>query len=275
MNRLTFMFCIAMLFCGRLFSQSLDYSGPVSTSMAFVKVFDDSPWAGLANTSNLAMLKGFSVGASYQMRFNMDELSARAASLALPTRLGTFGGLVFQNGYSKSSYSRYGFSYSRLFGKKVSAGLQFNYLSHQIEGADRAGAFYSSLGLNFLISANWGVGVFIQNPEQASINYQVSDFALPTFFNTAVRWSPSAHFLLVIELEKQLEYEMVYKTGLQFNFKERLFVRGGVKGKPVELTFGGGFHLGGLSIDVGFAHHQQLGMTSGAGLSYSFHRKKN
>ncbi len=274
MKRLVFIFFISLFSCGQLSAQSLDYSGPVSTSMGFVKVFDESPWASLSNTSNLAMLKGFSVGASYQMRFNMDELSSRAATLALPTALGTFGGLVFQSGYSKSSYSRYGFSYSRLFGDKVAAGLQFNYLTHQLESADRAHAFYSSLGLNFFISDNWGVGVYIQNPEQAKISYLDTDYALPTFFNAAIRWSPSEHFVFVTELEKQLEYDMIYKTGLQFNFKDRLFVRGGIKGKPIEFTFGGGFNLAGLSIDVGFAHHQQLGITSGAGLSYSFHRKQ-
>ena len=255
-------------------AQSLDYSGPVSSSLAFTKVFDDSPWASLSNTANLSAYQNISVGAAYQMRFNMDELSSRAATLVLPSRVGTFSGLVFQTGYSKSNYSRYGLAYSRLFGENVKVGMQFNYLSHQIEAADRADAFYASLGLGFTISESFELGVYIQNPEQGKIKYQDNEYALPTFFNTAVKYSIASRFMSVVEVEKQLEHNLVYKAALQFSFKDKLFVRGGVKGQPVELTFGGAFHIAGLAIDVGFAHHQQLGITSGAGLTYSFKKKQ-
>ncbi len=275
MNRLASILCFATLFCcSNLSAQSLDYSGPISSSMGFVKVFDSSPWAGLNNVANLSARTRFAVAASYQMRFNMDELSSRAATLLAPTGLGNFAATIFQSGYAKSNYSRYGLSYSRLFGQKVAAGLQFNYLSHHIEAADNANTFYTGLGLNFNISEQWDVGVYIQNPEQASLEYEETLYQVPTFFNAACLWSPSSHFIMVAELEKQLEYDMVYKTGLQFNFKDKLFLRGGIKGQPVEMTFGGGVRLAGFSIDVGFAHHQQLGLTSGAGLSYSFNHKR-
>ncbi|WP_439183085.1 hypothetical protein [Carboxylicivirga taeanensis] len=274
MNKLTSILCLASLcFCGSLFSQTIDYSGPVAASMGFVKVFDDSPWASLNNVSNLATHKGLAVGASYQMRFNMKGLSSRAATIIVPGSFGTISGLVYQSGYEKSNYSRYAMSFSRQFGEKVSAGLQFNYLAHQIQGDDRADGLYSSLGLNFVISQQWGMGVYIQNPEQGKINYQETTYAVPTLFNAALRWRPFIDFQLMIELEKNLDADMIYKSGLQFNFKHKLFVRGGIKGKPVEMTFGGGIRLAGLSIDVGFAHHQQLGITSGAGLSYLFNRK--
>ncbi len=105
-------------------AQSLDYSGPVSSSLAFTKVFDDSPWASLNNIASLAQHNQLSVGAAYQMRFNMEELSARAATVVFPSRYGTFAALVFQNGYSKSNYSRYALSYSRVFGHNLQSGFQ-------------------------------------------------------------------------------------------------------------------------------------------------------
>ncbi|MBR8537437.1 hypothetical protein KDU71_17850 [Carboxylicivirga sediminis] len=273
MNRLTLTFCVAVLTGALTFAQTIDYSGPVSAALGFTKVFDNSSMSGLNNVANLASFEHYAVGAAYQMRFNMDEMSARAATLVAPTRLGTFGGVIFQSGYSKSNYSRYAFSYSRLFGEKVSAGLQFNYLTHQIEGADPANSFYTSLGFNFLISEQWAVGVFIQNPEQSQLSYQSTSYVIPVLFNAGCRWRPTSHFMLIVETEKQLERNLIYKTGIQFSFNERLFVRGGIKSNPVEMTFGGGVRFAGLFIDAGFAHHQQLGMTSGVGLSYSFNRK--
>jgi len=256
------------------FSQTLNYSGPVSNSLGNVKVFDDSPWATLSNVATLVQQQSLSVGAAYQLRFNMNELSIRAATLVCPTKYGTVSGLLFQSGYSKSNYSRYALSYSRLFGEKVAAGLQFNYLNHQIEAADLVGGFYSSLGITVQTTSTLMVGVFIQNPEQAKLNYNETEYLMPSFFNVALRWSATSHFMVITEFEKQLEYAPVYKCAVQFNFKNKLFVRGGLKGNPVEFTFGGGFHIAGLAIDVGFSHHQQLGLSSGAGLAYSFHHKK-
>jgi hypothetical protein len=275
MKKITFLLLLVYVSVGSfLHAQSLDYSGPVSSSLAFVKVFDSSSWANLNNVANLAKAERLKVGAAYQMRFNMDELSSRAATLVVPSHYGTFSGVVFQSGYSKSNYSRYGLAYSRLFGEHFNAGFQFNYLSHHIEGADRADAFYASLGLGFKISNGFEFGVYVQNPEQGKIKYQDDEYALPTYFNTALKYSIASRFMAVFEVEKQLEYDLVYKTALEFSFKDKLFVRGGVNGKPVELTFGGGFHIAGLAIDVGFAHHQQLGITSGAGLTYSLFKKK-
>ena len=169
-----------------LHAQSFDYSGPVSSSLAFTKVFDSSPWAVLSNVSNLAESQQLTIGAAYQLRFNMDELSSRAITFVFPSRYGSFSGLVFQSGYSKSNYSRYGLAYSRLFGEHLKAGFQFNYLAHQIEAADRAEAFYSSLGLNFNVSERFELGVFIQNPEQGEIKYHDDKYAIPTYFNTGI-----------------------------------------------------------------------------------------
>ncbi|WP_289053339.1 hypothetical protein [Carboxylicivirga marina] len=275
MTKSTLILIVALLSLTlKLHGQSLGYSGPVSSSLAYVKVFDDSHWASLNNVANQAHVKSLSVGAAYQMRFNLSELSSRAATAIVPSRFGSFSGLAMQSGFSKSNYNRYAVAYSRLFGNSISAGFQFNYMNHQMQSADRADAFYSAFGLGFKTTESIKVGVYIQNPEQSKLSYQDEAYALPTFFNGAIKYSIPHKFFAIFELEKELEYDVVYKTAIQFSFNDKLFVRGGVRGKPVEITFGGGFQLVGLSIDVGFSHHQQLGMTSGAGLAYSFKHKQ-
>jgi len=256
------------------YAQTLQYSGPVSTSMAHVRVLDASAWATLTNVSNLATHKLVSVGAAYQLRFNLEELSSRAATFVVPTSYGTCSALLLQSGYQKSHYNRYALSYSRLFGSKVAVGFQYNYLSHYLEGADRSDAFYLALGLKVHTTEMWTIGVFIQNPEQSKIAYTNTSYALPTFFNVAVQWSAASHFMMITEFEKEIEHDLVLKTGMQFNFNNKVMVRGGLKAKPVEFTFGSGFQFGGLGIDVGFSHHQQLGLTSSAGLTYAFNHKK-
>ncbi|WP_430811698.1 MULTISPECIES: hypothetical protein [unclassified Carboxylicivirga] len=257
-----------------LSAQVSDYDGPVNTALGHTRVFDESVWAGLNNVSNLAHHSHLSLGAGYQLRFNMTELSTRAAVLTWPTQYGVFSGLVLQSGYSKSNITRAGVSYSRLFGDFLAAGLQFNYLTHQVQGARSGNAVYTSAGLLFSITPNLDGGIFVHNPEQGKLNYGDERYALPTFFNAACRFQPSSRIMLVLEVEKDLDNDVAYKLGLQLGFLDRLFVRGGINAQPVEMTFGGGYELGGLSIDVGFAHHQQLGLTSGAGISYRFNKKR-
>jgi hypothetical protein len=254
-------------------AQTIDYSGPVSSSLGYVKVFDNSHWAGLGNVANLAHQTNPSLGAAYQMRFNMSELSSRTGVFVLPSSFGTLSALIYQSGYSKSNYNRYGLSYSRTFGDNVAAGLQFNYLSHQVEGADRAGGFYSSLGIVYALSSSFDLGVFIQNPEQGTINYIDEAYSIPTYFNTGIRYRPSGSVTIMAELEKEQEQDIIFKSGIEFSFKDRLALRAGFTGQPIELTFGGGLNFSGLTIDFGFSHHPQLGLTSGVGLRYSFNQQ--
>ena len=273
-NQILIVSLALLCFSATSYSQSLYFSGPVSNSLAYVKVFDDTAWATLSNVSCLSTQKSWSVNASYQLRFNMEELSTRVASLVAPTKYGTFAALLFQSGYSKSNYSRYALSYSRLFGDKISAGFQFNYLTHQLENSALVGNLYSSLGITVQTTESIDIGVFIQNAEQAKLNYYETEYIIPSFFNIALRWSTVSHFLIIGEFEKETEHDPVYKTAVQFSFKDKLMVRGGVKGKPVEFTFGAGCQLSRIAIDVGFSHHQELGLTSSAGISYLFNRKK-
>lgn len=276
MTKLTFISIVALLcFFTQSWAQVLNYSGPASSSLANSLVFDESPWASINNVANLADHSEVSLGISYGLRFNMQELSIRTVGAVVPSKLGVFSAMVYQSGYSKSSMTRYAAGYSRLFGESVSAGFQFNFLTHQILAADRADAFYSSLGILWQTENHLSIGIYIQNPEQSHINYADMEVALPSLFSTAVKFSPDKHFMIMLELEKAIDRDMVYKSGLQFNFKDKLYARGGILGKPIELTFGGGFVVGALSIDVGFSHHQQLGVSSGGGINYAFTSKKH
>ncbi len=265
---------IALVFQLSAYTQDLSYGGPVSASLANVRSLDQSKWAILNNASLLSWEKNLSFSASYQMRFNLIELSSRSLSAVVPTKFGVLSGLVLQNGYSKSLYSRYAIAYSRAFGHFTSGFFQYSYMGHHIEYAERSDAFFAALGLNHHISQFLQVGLFIQNPEQAKISYSGSSYALPTLYNIGLSWNRGQTIFIFVEAEKELNHNPVYKAAVQLAFKERLFVRSGIKGKPLEFTFGGGFIVSNLSIDAGFLYHQQLGLSSSIGLSYTLNRSK-
>ncbi|MCU4177754.1 hypothetical protein [Carboxylicivirga sp. N1Y90] len=256
-------------------AQDLNYTGPISHSMAKTKTMDHTVWSTLSNASNTAYLKHITIAAAYQMPHSIKELSSRAIVAVYPSQLGSFSALINQNGYHKSQLSKYGLSYSRAFGKNYSAFFQLNYISHQIIRSNTSDAFYSSLGMLIKATNALQIGIYIQNPEQGKISYSSHSFALPSYFNAGLEWSAGSAIKILGEIEKKLDHPTNYKVAGQFAMRERLFVRFGINGKPSLFTFGAGFILQQLQFDAGFSYHQQLGMTSGIGISYAFHKKSN
>ncbi|MBI9062478.1 MAG: hypothetical protein JEZ14_10860 [Marinilabiliaceae bacterium] len=248
--------------------QDVNIIGPQNMALGQIRSLDHSNWAVLTNVANLAFQKKISAGISYQRKFELAVLSSRIATVNFPNKFGVLTGLVLQSGSNESSISRYGLGYSRSFGPKVSAGIQFNYLAHQIEGAELADAFYASAGVVIKASSSIHLAAFVQNPEQGTIRHYETDYYLPSLFCIGVQWSADPHVLILAELEKELEYPPLYKSGVQFNFKDHVFVRTGISAKPVNFSFGGGFHYKSLVVDVGFVHHAILGLTSSFGLSF-------
>lgn len=258
-----------------IFAQDLNYTGPISHSMAKTKTMDHTVWSVLSNASNTAYIKHTTIAASYQMPHSIKELSSRAIVAVYPCELGNFSGLINQNGYHKSQLSKYALSYSRSFGENYSAFLQFNYINHKIINSNSSDAFYSSLGMSIKASEVLQIGIYIQNPEQSKISYSSYSFALPSYFNAGLEWRVGSAIRILGEIEKKLDHPTNYKIASQFAMRERLFVRFGINGKPSLFTFGAGFVIKQLQFDAGFSYHQQLGTTSGIGIAYAFHKKSN
>lgn len=270
MKLLTSILIGASLFLRTYFccGQDVHIIGPQNIALGQIRSLDHSNWAVLNNVANLAFQKKISAGISYQRKFELAALSSRIAVVNYPNKHGVLNGLVLQSGLENSSVSRYGLGYSRSFGGTVLAGMQFNYLTHQIEGAELADAFYVSVGVVMRPSSSIHLAAFVQNPEQSTIRHYETDYYLPSFFCLGVQWSADPHVMILAELEKELEHPPMYKSGIQLNFKDHLFVRTGISAKPVNFSFGGGFHYKLLVADVGFVQHAILGLTSSFGLSF-------
>lgn len=273
MNKLIFTLLVLLSQCfTTVKAQNLNFSGPVSQALANIRSIDKSNWAVFNNAAALVSFESLNIAVSYQARFQLNELSSRSISTVWPNKYGIFSGAVLQSGYTKSLLSRYLVSYSRGFGKSTAAFLQYNYITHHIEGADRSDGSYSCLGLQQSVSKAVQVGVLIINPEQADITYAGSTYSLPTLFNVGLVWTNNDWVKVFVEAEKELEHDPVYKAAVELAIIKRLHIRSGIKGQSIEYTFGAGLAFSNIGVDVGFLYHQQLGLSSGIGISYSFNR---
>ncbi len=267
---LTILWCICLR-C--IYAQDPSFIGPVSYSLANLRSLDHSPWAVFNNASLTTESRNYSGAIAYQNRFLIKELGARAIALNVPSNLGVFSGAVLQSGYSKSLLSRYGLSFSKSFGPQTAAFFQYNYISHHFEAADRSDGFYSAFGLHQKVSKAVELGVLIENAEQAKISMGQSTYAIPSIYCLGVQWNNGSWANVFAEVEKEMDYELVYKCAIELDVSDVVKLRCGVRGKPVELSFGAGFLISKLIVDAAFSYHRQLGLSSCLGLQYSIDRK--
>ncbi len=72
------------------------------------------------------------------------------------------------------------------------------------------------------------------------------------------------------EAEMSSGKDLVLRTGFEYEAAKNLWLRGGFSSENTSFTFGLGYRLSSLKLDLAFATHYQLGITSG--VSMVFHK---
>ena len=105
---------------------------------------------------------------------------------------------------------------------------------------------------------NWKMGFSVFNLNRAKLS-DYEDDRFSTIMRLGTSYLFSKKFLLSAEVEKDLDYALRFKSGLEYQVIEQFFLRAGVATTPLELSFGLGYHLKKVHIDFGTAYHQILG----------------
>ncbi len=249
-------------------SQNYTYRGPVSTSLGSNSTTDDSPWAVFSNFSISCFSKQNSIGISCERRYNIEELNTRTLVGNFRTKYGQISASILQDGPGYNLFGKYNLAYSRLFGSKLAVGLQYNYLTHQIEGSELSKSAYSSVGFTYASSSSLTIGILIQNPELAKIKYGNSQFNIPSLFNIGIKWQAIEIFNLRAEVENSLHQHSIYKVGFETEFVKTLEVRLGINTSPQPYSIGAGYAYKKIHLAVSINLHSQLGVTSSGAISY-------
>ena len=75
------------------------------------------------------------------------------------------------------------------------------------------------------------------------------------------------------DFEKNLDYDLRIKTGVEYEVVDNFFLRGGVATMPVELSFGLGYRWKQIQLGLGSSYHQILGWSPHFGLVYQGAKK--
>ncbi|MBL4625100.1 MAG: hypothetical protein JKY42_08180 [Flavobacteriales bacterium] len=263
---------LTVLCCFSGFASGDNYHiGGRSAAMGNSSVMLQDRWSIHHNQAGLAWLEKKSVGVYYESRYTTSQLGLQGGAFILPTEAaGTFGLSISTFGYSLYNETKIGLAYARKLSPMFSVGIQLDYFSIGIgENYGRVGAFSGEIGVLAVLTDNLTVGAHLFNPSRTRIA-QYNDEHLPTILRFGASYKFSDKVLMTGEMEKDIDQKPVFKSGLEYNISEPIFIRAGIASNPFVSSFGVGVRLKGFEFDIATSFHSVLGYTPQLSLGYTF-----
>ena len=227
----------------------------------------DNPWGVSYNAAGLAQCRSFEMSAFIVPRqFGLPELRTTAASASYGIKPGGAGILIEQFGFelyrTTTVQLGYGFFLGPTFALGATAGLQRTSI-------ERYGATTSkTLDLGFMgwPTPNVTLGFALKNVTASTIGEHRERLPQSALFGVA--YTPVEGFLITSEIEKELQFPLVVKVGIEQTFLSFLSVRCGVSDNPEK--FSAGFAVRWSGVEFGYAgySHPELGWTHQVELSF-------
>jgi hypothetical protein len=250
-------------------------AGARATAMGDASVTFSDVFSTTTNQAGLGLITQYSIGIYSDRKFLNASINNFNAALALPIseKIGSFGLSANYYGYKYYNETKLGLAYARKFGKKLSIGIQVDFLRMMIYENGNQSFFTFEIGMLYKPWKVLTIGVHVYNPIPYKVE-KVYNERLPTIIKLGLAYEPSAKVLLVAEYEQDIHYKPQFKTGIEYRPIKYISLRTGVQSTPFSANLGLGLNIKGLSIDLASSYHPVLGFTPQAAIIYSFTKKK-
>lgn len=209
------------------------------------------------NPAGIAELPSIIANTSFEHRFGLAELSTLSAGVVLPLNLGAGGFSLNRFGGEYFNVQRVGASYANRFGI-ASLGIRANYDQYNILGFGRRGILSVDFGGIAELTPEVYFGAFARNISQASFK-GFSEETLPTLLSAGLSYRPSPALMANVEVEKDLNFPVNGKIGIEYLLREILYLRIGFQTEPSAPHFGLGFSHQNWQADYAMQRHLFLG----------------
>lgn len=248
-----------------------DFLHPIggrAAAMGGCSVASQGLWAMQNNPAGMANLDCISLGLYYENRWLLPETAYKCGTFALPTKMGCLGLSFNQFGSWKYSENKFGLAYSKDFGRYLQMGLQLDYLWLHVGndyGNYRALTF--ELGLQSQVTDRLTLGAYVFNPVSFRLEQTLNHERLPIVMRFGMAYSFTKDFVGQCEIEKDMEREGVsLRGGLEYEAARNFYLRAGAQTNPGILSFGLGYTLSFIQVDVAAQLHSQLGASLQVGM---------
>jgi hypothetical protein len=227
----------------------------------------------LFNPSLLALSDRRTVGIHYFNRYGLKELATAAGSLYLPNGLLPIGADISSFGYDAYRESMFRLSTAKRLDARWTLGVSVRYALLQTELFEEQPAQLSAdVGLTYAPVDNLLTGLLITNFPSAVFGDKLTGKKEFMYYmiQAGFQWEVMNSLFISAALATGEARTIDGSLGLEYVTFGDFSIRAGVKGAPLLPSFGFGYRFLSFHVDVAAVYHPVLGVSTGAGLLFSF-----
>ncbi|MBD3749502.1 MAG: hypothetical protein IE931_08400 [Sphingobacteriales bacterium] len=244
-------------------------SGSRLTALGNASVAMEDVWSATANQAGLAALAHPEIAAAYENRFGLQELSTKSAVFAIPIKNYVLATSFISYGVESYSESKSSLSLARKLGPKLHLALALNYHQLRINQYGNAKSFSFEAGVQYQLNKSVVLASHIANPNQSEFG-NLTEEVIPAHIQFGMSYWLSKQLIICTEIEKILDKEVDFKSGLEYQIADFLALRGGLNMNPFKQYFGFGLNYQQVKLDFALSSHPTLGYSPQISLGYVF-----
>ncbi len=246
--------------------------GARSAGMGFASSGLADEWSLFNNIGTIGSQENMSVAASYEIRTQLKNANRMAFAFNAPVRWGVSSIGVFRFGDDLYNEQIISAGFGNKFGI-ASLGVKVNYIQYHADGFGTQSTFSIDFGGLAQLTEQLSIGAYITNLNQAKITSDYSSERIPTRLTAGLTFKPKENILITSELDKDLNYLPTWRTGLEYSFKKKFFIRTGFNLKPQSGFFGLGTKRKNIKADYAVQLNLLTGSSHQASATYYINSK--
>jgi hypothetical protein len=243
-------------------------AGAAEAGMGFACVMKPGFWSSFKNQALLAVNNGLRAGFGYENRFGIKELGTRTIGIQIPAGKATASAAWSRFGYPEFRRDVAGLGCGLNLSEKIAAGVQVDYCSERTSGEYNNEQYLTcEAGLAVFPSHDITIGVHLFNPLPDKFRKK----SRPTILSAGAGIELGSSLFAGMEVLMITRYIPEFRTGFEYEAVKSLWLRAGYGTVHNSFCFGAGYQYGMVKLDIGFATHDRLGVTSTASLTFKIH----
>ncbi|UII29432.1 hypothetical protein LVD15_13680 [Fulvivirga maritima] len=266
MGKLVFILLFILLSIPLASAQNTHQFSARAKAMGYTTATLQDGWSLLNNPAGLSKLTDVAVLGGFENKYGIAGLNTIAAGVYSPVPTGVAGISFLKFGDDLYHEQELSLSYANHFGI-AGLGVRLNYSQYHLEGYGNKSFITIDFGGIASLSEQLLVGAYITNINQPQLS-EFEDERVPITLQAGLSYRPTSSVIINIEAEKDIDYDLNMKLGLEYVFLKYIAVRAGAQTSPFIHYAGLGFFTSRLKVDYALSNDSQLGLTHQVGISH-------
>jgi len=223
------------------------------------------------NPAGVGFLKHNFISTSYHARYTISGLQTFSLSGNYNTKLCNLGLTAERFGDKLYNEQKLGLVLAKST-NRVALGIKVSYLQAAIENFTAKHSILTEFGVMAKLSSKFQIGFHAYNLTGAKL---FASQRVPAVLRLGLAFMPTKQLLLTVEAEKDLDFSIIMKAGLEYQIVKNFYLRTGITSKLSNAHFGLGFQAKQFLFDYAASNHAALGFSHHLGVTYQLSKNKN